>query len=338
MTHNIFIVDDTNEELEKRMCKLFLENKNKYVFTTVKEEGIYQITKKNIDFLLINEKNTNKNALELLKYIKEELRNNVLPIGILSNNPSKRYRNKTLDKGAMLFYRTPIDDECIKNSISNIVEIINANTNLNALTGLPSNIEIQNELKSRFEKEKTFAILYLDLDNFKAYNDVYGFAMGDELLKYTAESIKDIIFEKCLSNNPFVGNIGGDDFIAIIDKADYENICEEVIERYERDLEEFFVEEDFKKGYLEVANRRGIFEKFPLTSISIGLVEVTKNKFKNVLEIGEAGAQVKSKAKEIQGSSYVIDKRRTKEEKINKINDLSGLQKNILNELNRNII
>lgn len=338
MTHRIYIVDDRNEKLEKQMNKLFENENNKYVFSTIKEEGICSIKKDIPDLLLINEENTKKSALEILKYIKCDCRCNILPIGVLSNNPSKRYRNIMMEKGTTLFYRNQIDDICIKFAIKNIIDVINLNTNLNSLTGLPSNIEIQNEIKRRFKSENTFAILYLDLDNFKAYNDVYGFSMGDELLKHTASSITDVIFEKCISMDPFVGNIGGDDFIAIINKGNYEEICEEVIESYERELKEFFVDEDFKKGYLEVANRRGIFEKFPLTTISIGLVEVTKGKFKNVLEIGEAGAQVKSKAKEIQGSSYVIDRRKIKEENVNKLEDLSGLQKNILNELNRNII
>lgn len=338
MTHKVYILDDANEELSKKMNKAFCREKNKYVFTTYKEEGISHILKKKPDFILINEKNTKKNSLELLKYIKKDLRANVLPVGVLSDNPSKRYRDKNIEKGALFFYRNKVEMDLLKNTVSNIVETINLNTNLNSLTGLPSNIEIQNELKERFEEKDTFAILYLDLDNFKAYNDVYGFALGDELLKYTASSITDVIYEDCSKMNPFVGNIGGDDFIAIIDSGDYEEICENIIKSYERDLEGFFVKEDFEKGYLEVANRRGIFEKFPLTTISIGLVEVTKGKFKNVLEIGEAGAQVKSKAKEIGGSSYVIDKRKVNDGNTSKVEDLSGLQKNILNELNRNII
>lgn len=338
MTYNIFVVDDTNEDLNKKLNELFREEKNKFAFLNIKEEGIKQIIKNMPNLLLINEANTNKNAVDLIKYIKEDLRAKILPVGIVSNNPSKTYRNEMLKKGAMFFHRTPTDEELLKYEIKNILDTINLNTNLNALTGLPSNIEIQNELKTRFEDGKTFAILYLDLDNFKAYNDVYGFSLGDELLKHTAKAICEVIYTKCEGMDPFVGNIGGDDFIAIIDCTAYENICEEIIKAYEKELEGFFVKEDFEKGYLEVANRRGIFERFPLTTISIGLVEVSEGKFKNVLEIGEAGAQVKAKAKEIQGSSYVIDRRKLKNDCVKSVENLSGLQKNILNELNRNII
>lgn len=338
MIYNIYVVDDTNEDFCNSLNRCFCKDNNKYILTNLKEEGIVQILNKKPDLFIINEENTNKTSLELLKHIKIDLKEKTCPVGIVSNNPSKKYRNKNIEKGAMFFYRTPVDTELIKNNIKNIVETINLNTNLNSLTGLPSNIEIQNELKQRYEKGETFAILYLDLDNFKAYNDVYGFGIGDELLKYTAQAIKDVIFKKYSDKDPFVGNIGGDDFIAIINTVEYEEICEEVIERYEQDLDDFFVKEDLEKGYLEVANRRGIFEKFPLTSISIGLVEVTKGKFKNVLEIGEAGAQVKAKAKEIGGSSYVIDKRKAKDDAKTNIEELSGMQKNILNELNRNII
>lgn len=112
----------------------------------------------------------------------------------------------------------------------------------------------------------------------------------------------------------FVGHIGGDDFVAIVSiDEDYEKICQNIIAEFDNGVSKFFNDEDLEKGYLEVPNRRGIVEEFPLTSISIGVVVADQNRFANVLEIGEVGAQVKHLAKTTIGSAYSID-RRTHEE------------------------
>ena len=106
------------------------------------------------------------------------------------------------------------------------------------------------------------------------------------------------------------GHIGGDDFVAIIDGNNCEEICQNIIAEFDREVTAYFTDEDLERGYLEVANRKNIIEEFPLTSISIGVVIVDVGRFHNILEIGEVGAQVKHIAKTIMGSSYAIDRRK----------------------------
>lgn len=155
-------------------------------------------------------------------------------------------------------------------------------------------------------------MIYIDLDNFKAYNDIYGFLKGDQIIKFTAKIIlKNVHTDEY--EDSFVGHIGGDDFVAIVSETDYERICQNIITDFDSNVSKFFTEDDVNRGYFEVANRKGIMEQFPLTSISIGVVEVEVGRFANVLEIGEAGASVKHLAKTIQGSTYVIDRRKNGE-------------------------
>ena len=89
-----------------------------------------------------------------------------------------------------------------------------------------------------------------------------------------------------------------------------DKICESIIANFDAGVNVFFTEEDVENGYIEVANRKGVIEQFPLTSISVGVVEADKGRFANILEIGEVGAQVKHMAKSIMGSSYAIDRRK----------------------------
>lgn len=135
-----------------------------------------------------------------------------------------------------------------------------------------------------------------------------GFVEGDEIIKYTAN-----VLNRCVhsleKNSSFVGHIGGDDFVIIVSKCDYEKLCQDIIAMFDNKISDYFTKDDLEKGYIEVANRKGIMEQFPLTSISVGVVINKNNKFKNILEIGEVGAQVKNYAKTVVGSSYFIDRR-----------------------------
>ena len=133
-------------------------------------------------------------------------------------------------------------------------------------------------------------------------------------MKFTANIITKNVLKKGRSERNFVGHIGGDDFVALVEDKDYEKICQNIIAEFDKSIVNYFNKEDIDRGYLEVENRKGVVEPFPLTTISIGIVEVTSERFKNTLEIGEAGAVVKHMAKTIWGSTYVIDRRKKREE------------------------
>ena len=187
---------------------------------------------------------------------------------------------------------------------------MSSNRKVSPLTGLPGNLQIQLELKKKLLKKENFTILYFDLDNFKEYNDTYGFLKGDEVIKFTAKTILKAIHNYKIEN-AFVGHIGGDDFVGIISADDYEKICQDIIAMFDNNIKDYFNEEDIERGYIEVANRKGIIEQFPITAISIGVVNVLPGEYTNPLEIGEVGAQVKHLAKTQIGSAYVINRRKS---------------------------
>ena len=216
---------------------------------------------------------------------------------------------RILQESVEYFIKKPVDEEYLYYTVKNLNRLLASNRTVSPLTGLPGNVQIHAELKKRIARQEPFSVLYLDLDNFKAYNDVYGFLKGDEIIEFTAETIVNSVHSDKIENT-FVGHIGGDDFVAIVPGTSCEKLCQNVISEFDNNVQKFFTEDDLEKGYIEVANRRGIIEQFPLTSISIGVVVSDVGRFHNILEIGEVGAQVKHAAKSVMGSSYAIDKRK----------------------------
>ena len=306
MVQDIYIIDD-NIELINTLKKAF-KNENEYSFKGVKTDDIETALKNIPSLIIINEDSIDKDIIELCRKIREDDDNSITPIVVLGDSRDKDHRVSILKIGVEYYIVKPMDTDYLYYTIKNIVRLMYTNRRVSPLTGLPGNVQIQTEIKKRLLKKEEFAILYFDLDNFKSYNDLYGFAKGDEIIKFTAKTITRNVHSSN-SESCFVGHIGGDDFIAIVENANYEEICKNVIKEFDENVLQYFTLEDAERGYVEVANRRGIIEQFPLTSISIGVVDVDKGRFKNAIEIGEVGAQVKHVSKTIVGSSYAIDRR-----------------------------
>jgi diguanylate cyclase (GGDEF)-like protein len=180
--------------------------------------------------------------------------------------------------------------------------------NANPLTGLPGNLFISDRLKDLVDRRQSFAVLYLDLDNFKAYNDKYGFERGDRIILVTAQ-----LLSSCLAitegNGQFLGHIGGDDFIIISQPDTAPGLAERIIAEFDREVQNYYEPEALEKEFIEVKNRRGELEKFPIISISIALVSTNAIQFDNYLQVGEAAAELKKRAKQIPGSCLVVNRR-----------------------------
>lgn len=307
MAQDIYVIDDDESSIP--IFKELFRNDKEFKFIGVKTEQI-DITLKNIPFLIIiNEDSIDRDITGLCKQIRTDEDNQITPIIVVSSNTDKYHKLEVLEQSVEYYIKKPVDTEYLYYTIKNLDRLLKMNRRISPLTGLPGNVQIHAELKKRITNKEEFSVLYLDLDNFKAYNDVYGFLKGDEIIEFTAETIC-----KCLhsayNENVFIGHIGGDDFVGIIPDLHCDKVCQQILATFDAKSLKFFTQEDREKGYIEVANRKGIIEQFPLTSLSIGVVVADVGRFHNILEIGEVGAQVKHAAKSVMGSSYAIDRRK----------------------------
>lgn len=174
----------------------------------------------------------------------------------------------------------------------------------NPLTGLPGNVLIEEKLKQLVDSNDEFSVLYFDLDNFKAYNDVYGFEHGDKVICATGLLIQKNLEE--VPSSAFLGHIGGDDFIAIISGNDVTEFCRKLICEFDERVKDYCSEEDQLRGYIVTKNRHGVEEKFPLVSLSIAVVTGKHRRYKSSEEIAEAAVHVKKRCKMIWQSCFEI--------------------------------
>ncbi len=178
------------------------------------------------------------------------------------------------------------------------------------LTRLPGNLAIEQVLKGKMDQGEKFALCYIDLDDFKAFNDKYGYAKGSDLIKMTGEVLyraKD----KYAEQQDFVGHIGGDDFVLITSPDGAEQVCQAIISEFDRLIPEYYAEEDRANGFIEGIDRYGVKRRFSIMSISIAVVSDVKRSFRSPIEIAKVATEIKDYVKSLPGSNYLIDRRIT---------------------------
>ncbi|HCT65448.1 MAG TPA: GGDEF domain-containing protein [Lachnospiraceae bacterium] len=171
----------------------------------------------------------------------------------------------------------------------------------NPLTGLPGNRVIEKKIFECIQSDEPFSIIYLDIDNFKAYNDAYGFNNGDLMLQALSDCIKKACFY-----GEFMGHIGGDDFVIISNSWDVECICKKIIELFTMTIKDLYSLKDWENGYILSKNRFGIEENFPIASLSISALTNKQKRFSNVYEFSKTIAGLKKKCKQHEGNYIMI--------------------------------
>lgn len=183
----------------------------------------------------------------------------------------------------------------------------------NPLSRLPGNTSILKAIQSALDSRKEKCVCYVDIDNFKPYNDCYGFSRGDEAIILVARLIVNTVEEIALEGS-FVGHVGGDDYVFIVDEDKVNQVCEKIINNFDLVRNMFLNEEDIKAGCFVSKDRQGKEHKFDLLSISIAVVTTGVGKYSHYGEVSTAASQMKHFVKQFSGSNYKIDRRESPQE------------------------
>ena len=178
------------------------------------------------------------------------------------------------------------------------------------LTRLPGNIAIERALARRVQLGESFAVCYADLDNFKAYNDRYGYIKGNDVIRSTGEIIFSVVKQHA-DDQAFVGHVGGDDFVMIVAPDRIPQVCNGVIDGFREMIPAHYSPEDLEKGATDGMDRFGVRRTFPIMTISIAVLLCQKGEFESAIEIAKAAAEIKDFVKSSPGSNYLVNRRRT---------------------------
>jgi len=178
----------------------------------------------------------------------------------------------------------------------------------NPLTHLPGGIAIEAILNKRLKEDTSVAFCQLDLSHFKAFNDRYGYARGNEVIQAAAKIVTDVVNEQG-DEGAFAGHIGGDDFVVIVSPEKYENICVSIIDSFNKTILGFYDLEDQQRGYILGETRQGQKVSFPIMTLGIAVVTNQNRRLQNHIQVGEIAAELKTYAKSFPHSTFVVDRR-----------------------------
>ena len=304
----ILIIEDT--ELMVRLITNILEERGYEVMSASDGmEGIRKVAEEKPDLVILDVIMPHMSGFEVCKILREEESNNLIPIIMLSSQDNEDDKLMGLELGADDYITKPFNPRELVNKVNNTLKRIDRNRLANPLTGLQGNIEIQSELNRRIARNTLFEVIYADLDNFKAYNDVYGFSCGDRAIKLTADIITDNV-HTFGSSADFIGHIGGDDFVVITRAGCANEICEGIIKDFDRKITGLYNFVDRAKGYISTTNRKGFATRYPIMTISLAVTSNEQRNLSSYLEVAEVAAELKKKAKSMVGSVYVRDRRK----------------------------
>ncbi len=231
-----------------------------------------------------------------------------LPVVILSASGSRESKVEGLDLGADDFITKPVDVRELLARIRMILKRTRQGLDANPLTRLPGNLSIESRIDRALADNRPLAVLYVDLNQFKAYNDVYGFDSGDRVLKALAR----VLVDEVRAGGPadFIGHIGGDDFIALSSPDRMEEAAQKICSAFDAIVPSFYNDADRARGVIAAKDRQGVEREFPFLSVAIGICHNRERALKNFAHVAALGAELKKAAKSKTGSAYVVDRRK----------------------------
>ncbi|HNT97005.1 MAG TPA: response regulator [Elusimicrobiales bacterium] len=304
----VLFADDQTELLY--LMKEMLEQAGFEVITAENGgEAMTAVFEHNPDIVVLDYNMPVKDGLAVAEALKENPLFAHIPIIICTAFSEKSTKLRGLGMGIDDYLIKPVDADELIARIRMILKRNKQVLDTNPLSKLPGNPSIQARVEREIQKGSDFAVLYIDLDNFKAFNDSYGFEAGDRVIKTTANLLVKLTIQNENSED-FIGHIGGDDFIVVTTFEKAEPLARNVIAAFNEIAPSFYSKEDRERGGIVSTDRQGNIRKFPFLTISIGVVHNRLRPLVSFAQVSNIGTELKKFAKAGAGGNYTIDRRK----------------------------
>ena len=243
------------------------------------------------------------------RHLRASFSSRHIPIIMLTARDDMNSKVRGLEGGANDYVTKPWHRDELLLRVRNVLEWSQQQRAASPLTGLPGNHSINDEIRRRLSDGRPFSLLQIDVDHFKAFNDYYGYARGDQAIQMLARILIESV-QRHGGPEGFVGHIGGDDFVVLTSPENAERLGEDILEWFNTSARELYDTEDRERGYVEVLNRRHVVERFPLMSLTIALVSTDRVPVSHLAELIDIAQELKAHGKGIPGSVLVGERRR----------------------------
>jgi diguanylate cyclase (GGDEF)-like protein len=258
------------------------------------------------DLMILDVMMPDIDGVEVTRRVRADPTTTALPIIVLTAKGQTPDKVIGLQAGADDYLVKPFDTLELVVRVQNTLRRMRESREVSPLSGLPGNHRILREVGDRLRSGRPFAVCYCDIDGFKAVNDAYGFARGDEFIVALARKLLEAVATRSSS---FVGHVGGDDFVVICDPEDVRPLTDRAVGEFEKAADALYDPEDRHRGYLSVRSRRDGTREVGLVTVSVGVALSTRRPYTDPREIIADATEMKSVAKAHPGSYVAVDRR-----------------------------
>ena len=307
LSQKILAVDDEPDIL--RLTQFLLESWGYEVSTASSgKEAIERANQDPPDLILMDVNMEEMNGFEACEKIKSDFATGFIPVIMLTSQDQVQNKITGLGKGADDYVIKTVDPLELQARIEMVIRRTQEQSRAYPLTRLPGNLALEREVKKRLLSGDNFSVCYCDLDNFKAYNDKYGYEAGDKVIFHTAQLLMGSV-RSLGDHGDFVGHIGGDDFVLVTEPERDNEICRTVVDRFDPTIPDFYGERDRLRKGIQVENRSGTLENFPIMTITMAVISGSQNDFESTHVIVERAAELKKYLKRFKGSNFLSERR-----------------------------
>jgi PleD family two-component response regulator len=306
-SYRILVADD--EPHIRQILRFTLERAGYQVFLAADgEEALARAAEVKPSLVLLDVMMPKIDGYEVCRKMRQDFTLNQIPVIMLSARGDQRDRVAGLEGGANDYLVKPYSNEELLLRVRNVLEWNIRQKEANPLTGFPGNTAIEREMIARVAKKDPYAFLYIDIDNFKGFNDYYGYQKGDEIIGFMAEILRRTV-QKLGGAEDFVGHIGGDDFVMVVAPSRAEIMAQYVVDEFDKGSAMLLNPDDVKRGYLEIRDRQGMLKRVPVMAVTIAVVKSTDNQIEHFAEVNDIATSLKDYGKRIEGSVVVKERR-----------------------------
>lgn len=316
---NTVLIADDEIEIQNVVKRYLARHGYESITASDGQEALLKAKAQQPSIVLLDINMPRMDGLIACRKLREEPATRLTPILMLTARTTMEDKVTGLGIGADDYITKPFDLAELKARIEALLKRAQKMISANPLTQLPGSPTIQEEIEKRIQAGKKFGVAYIDIDNFKAYNDVYGYHQGDEVIKWSSKMLQKMMDPSARAANgnngdgAFLGHVGGDDFILVADAVSVREICDSIASEFDRNRKIWYNWRHNLQGYIQTEDRQGNRHKFSLMTLSIAVSTNEKRAITHYGEIAQITSELKkfAKGRVEKNKSFVVFDRRT---------------------------
>jgi PleD family two-component response regulator len=297
---------DDHEHMRLMVRDLLQASGHEVALASDGPSALARLREREPDLLILDVSMPGLSGIDVCRAVKDNPFTSRVPVLMLTGEADVDQKVTGFEAGADDYLTKPFDPRELRARVAALLRIVQREGDRNPTSGLPGGHAIEDAIARRVRADREFAVGYLDIDHFKPFNDVFGFATADAVIRATGAALRDAARELGVPGD-FLGHIGGDDFVLVSDADGARRIAAECVRRFRTVVEAIVGEEVASRGRFPGTDREGHAREFPLASLTAAVLVVAPSRFESPAALGERAAELKRRAKREGGGAVLVD-------------------------------